>query len=67
MAIQMKSRIPGLMDNIETSVQVSLPVEVAEWVATFLDDAMGEPADNWAERDRETMRCARDRLNEVLA
>ena len=61
------ARVPGLMSPVEQSVRVTLPVEVAEWVATHLDDALGEPADNWFERDRERMRTARDRIREALA
>lgn len=60
------ARVPGLMSPVERSVRVTLPVEVAEWVATHLDDALGESLDAWEERDRERMRTARDRINEAL-
>ena len=61
-----RNKFRNQMDNIETSIQVSLPVEVAEWVATFLDDALSESIENWEGRDSEVMRTARDRINEAL-
>ncbi len=65
MTIRMKSRIPGLMDDVETSVRVSLPVHVAQWLDEYLDRT-AEEGSCWQSDDPRNLETVRERLGEVL-